>query len=203
MESLNARLRKRLATICTANPYHAIPLYHKLVEWENENIIQKQDAHLAKTTLRGQYLQRDSVFSGLGMYAAIATPQDTVPLSAGVQGHRSDSLVSIGESESCYGATRTGGKKRCGNGKGQRGEPERPRRRRLQRRHGGRHARRGARGGERSAEGAQSGACKRAPRRKATIGVSIRNTIGRPVLAQCMKRRERTGAEEADGRGCI
>jgi len=62
MESLNARLRKRLATICTANPYHAIPLYHKLVEWENENIIQKQDAHLAKTTLRGQYLQRDSVF---------------------------------------------------------------------------------------------------------------------------------------------
>jgi len=142
-------------------------------------------------------------FSGLGMYAAIATPQDTVPLSAGVQGHRSDSLVSIGESESCYGATRTGGKKRCGNGKGQRGEPERPRRRRLQRRHGGRHARRGARGGERSAEGAQSGACKRAPRRKATIGVSIRNTIGRPVLAQCMKRRERTGAEEADGRGCI
>ena len=34
------------------------------------------------------------------------------------------------------------------------------------------------RGGERSAEGAQSGACKRPPRRKAAIGVSIRNTVG-------------------------
>lgn len=62
MESLNARQRKRLRTICTADPSHVIPFYHKFMYWENRKIIRHQEALLEKCRRPGEVVGEDDVF---------------------------------------------------------------------------------------------------------------------------------------------
>jgi hypothetical protein len=62
MESLNARMKSRLKTICTANPYHAIPFYHRLVYWENQAITNEQDRALQCVLPPGREIGIDKVF---------------------------------------------------------------------------------------------------------------------------------------------
>lgn len=62
MESLNARQRKRLRTICTADPAHVLPFYHKMVYWENRKIVLQQEEQLRKSCLEGQHVREDEVF---------------------------------------------------------------------------------------------------------------------------------------------
>jgi hypothetical protein len=62
MEAFNARQRKRLRTICTADPSHVIPFYHKFMYWENRKIIQRQEALLEKCRRPGEVVGEDEVF---------------------------------------------------------------------------------------------------------------------------------------------
>jgi len=62
MESLNARQRKRLRTICTADPSHVIPFYHKFMYWENRKVIRHQEALLEKCRRPGEVVGEDDVF---------------------------------------------------------------------------------------------------------------------------------------------
>jgi hypothetical protein len=61
-ESLNARMKLRLRTICTANPYHAIPFYHRMVFWENKAIIEQQEREFRRCMLPGSVMAKDEVF---------------------------------------------------------------------------------------------------------------------------------------------
>ena len=62
MESFNARQRKILRTICTADPSHVIPFYHKFMYWENRKIIRRQEALLEKCRRPGEVVGEDEVF---------------------------------------------------------------------------------------------------------------------------------------------
>ena len=62
MESLNARMKLRLRTVCTANPYHAIPFYHRMVFWENKAIIEQQEKDFRRSALPGCVMAKDEVF---------------------------------------------------------------------------------------------------------------------------------------------
>lgn len=54
--------RRRLKTICTANPLHTIPFYHKMMYWENKKIIKRQEVALEKACPRGQRVSEDPLF---------------------------------------------------------------------------------------------------------------------------------------------
>lgn len=62
MESLNARMRLRLRTVCTANPFHAILFYHRMVYWENRDIIEQQEREFCRSLLPGRVMAKDEVF---------------------------------------------------------------------------------------------------------------------------------------------
>ena len=62
MESLNARLKDHLTTICTAGPDHAIPFLDRIVYWENRAIIEKQLKALHDACPPGMKVVQDSIF---------------------------------------------------------------------------------------------------------------------------------------------
>jgi hypothetical protein len=62
MESLNARRKQYLSTVCTTDPVHHIVFTEKLRRWSNARIIQQQDETLAKSTKPGQVVTIDPVF---------------------------------------------------------------------------------------------------------------------------------------------
>lgn len=67
MESLNARMHRRLSTICTLSPKRAIPFYHRMVYWENRRIIERQVAEFRRATLPGQKVVEPEPF-GIALY---------------------------------------------------------------------------------------------------------------------------------------
>jgi hypothetical protein len=62
MEAVNARQRKRLRTICTADPMHVIPFYHKVMYWQNRKIIRRQEQLLEKCCRPGEVIGEDELF---------------------------------------------------------------------------------------------------------------------------------------------
>jgi hypothetical protein len=62
MESLNARRKQYLSTVCTTDPVHHIVFTEKLRRWSNARIIQQQDEILAKSIKSGQVVILDPVF---------------------------------------------------------------------------------------------------------------------------------------------
>ena len=60
MESLNARQRHYYKTICTANPVHAIPLYHRLVYWENRKVLEQQEVEVQRANAAAATGAQDS-----------------------------------------------------------------------------------------------------------------------------------------------
>jgi hypothetical protein len=62
MESLNARKKLWLATICTTDPIHHLVITEKLRRWSNRRIVQQQDADLAKSAMAGEMVVIDPVF---------------------------------------------------------------------------------------------------------------------------------------------
>jgi hypothetical protein len=67
MESLNARLHKRLQTLCTLSPKRAIPFYHRITYWENRRIIEQQEAEFFAALLPGQTVKEPEPF-GIALY---------------------------------------------------------------------------------------------------------------------------------------
>ena len=67
MESLNARLHKRLSTLCTLTPKRAIPFYHRITYWENRRIIEQQAAEFHAALLPGQKVVEPEAF-GIALY---------------------------------------------------------------------------------------------------------------------------------------
>ena len=68
MESLNARLKEHLTTICTAGPDHAIPFLDRIVYWENRAIIEKQRKALHDACPPGMKVVQDNIFK-FALYA--------------------------------------------------------------------------------------------------------------------------------------
>jgi hypothetical protein len=62
MESLNARLKEHLTTVCTAGPDHSIPFLDRIIYWENAAIIEKQDVVCKAACPKGHSVAADPVF---------------------------------------------------------------------------------------------------------------------------------------------
>ena len=67
MESLNARLKEHLATVCTAGPDHAIPYLDWLVRSENCAILERQRAEMDAACPPGMMWRLDPLF-GFAVY---------------------------------------------------------------------------------------------------------------------------------------